>query len=553
MMKQRVLNLLFNEEIQALNLIDPLNDGKFDNAKDILDYCGFPCISEGMFSHEKSPREAMELGLLYLDKGLIRAALESFMAGLLSASPEDKEGLMRSLAWLFYMQKEPQLAYVCLSLAQVHSNGVSKKKLICERAFLLAEIGFLSKASRLFQHAFAMARSDEEKSRSLLGLASVNLAEQNWKMALDLVTSTEFDNKFFNRVQYIKAASYLGLGWLNDARIELEKFKNNNIDTEHSLNKAQAYRLILWGRLHSLAERFEEALLCFAEAIDCILMEPIYIDELLLGHISWNLAQIHKRLGENDAALIHFLRVQRLICSTVQLNDRVNVETEYTIGSLSRFSRFAPLLEVLDLVSLHEKQVPYAKMRSDRIAHYSKVLADKIGIGGEERLALIWGAKLHDIGNYAVPTELFFQTQPLTDDQWKMIKSHTRVDQAIIQTLQEVLPGAIDVISMHHERLDGAGYPEGLQGENIPIGPRICALAQAYDALTSPRPFRPAYAHKEAVKGLEQLAVGYLDPDLVRSFVQLHTDCEKEADSKTALSKIRFPHWTAVGTESFIG
>jgi putative nucleotidyltransferase with HDIG domain len=158
---------------------------------------------------------------------------------------------------------------------------------------------------------------------------------------------------------------------------------------------------------------------------------------------------------------------------------------------------------------------------SFRVALYAVALAKAMGIRGENLKALEWGSLLHDVGKMVVPDEILRKSGPLTEDEWLIMKQHPGWGYEMLAEVRFLQPAAIDVVYSHHERWDGQGYPRGLAGEQIPLVARIFAVVDAYDALTSDRPYRRACGHQQALAELRRVAGQQLDPGAAEVFCGL--------------------------------
>jgi putative nucleotidyltransferase with HDIG domain len=123
------------------------------------------------------------------------------------------------------------------------------------------------------------------------------------------------------------------------------------------------------------------------------------------------------------------------------------------------------------------------------VARLSRLVGMELGLNEEELEWLVHGALLHDVGKISVADAILEKIAPLTEEEWKVVKRHPEVGARMIEPL-EALCGAVPVIRHHHERPDGSGYPDGLQGDEIPLGARIVAVVDAYDVMLR-RPHRP--------------------------------------------------------------
>ena len=152
------------------------------------------------------------------------------------------------------------------------------------------------------------------------------------------------------------------------------------------------------------------------------------------------------------------------------------------------------------------------------MAYRSARLGAYVGLRGHELEGVAYGALLHDIGKIAMPDLLLNKTGPLTEPEFERMRAHPEIGERICDPLRlsrEFAP----IIRHHHERWDGLGYPDGLKGERIPLGARIVALADAYDAMLRGRPYRAPVTHEIAVEELRRCAGSQFDPGLVPLFI----------------------------------
>ncbi|WP_422446756.1 HD-GYP domain-containing protein [Thermoanaerobacterium sp. DL9XJH110] len=161
----------------------------------------------------------------------------------------------------------------------------------------------------------------------------------------------------------------------------------------------------------------------------------------------------------------------------------------------------------------------YTAGHSERVARYSGILAKALGLAEEEIKRLEFAAYLHDAGKVAIPRAILDKPGPLTIDEFKLMKKHPVYSMEIISMVRALADLAV-IAGMHHERYDGTGYPEGLSGESIPLGARIMAIADAYDAMTSIRPYQKTRNSAEAKEVLIKNAGGQFDPKLIKIAVK---------------------------------
>jgi diguanylate cyclase (GGDEF)-like protein/putative nucleotidyltransferase with HDIG domain len=176
----------------------------------------------------------------------------------------------------------------------------------------------------------------------------------------------------------------------------------------------------------------------------------------------------------------------------------------------------------------------YTYGHSKKTSEYAVRIAQEFGYSAERIAKLKAAALLHDIGKIRVPDNILFKPGPLIADEWVAIKEHPKFGVAILRHIKG-LSGCLPIIQHHHEHFDGNGYPAGLAGDDIPLDSRILAVADAYDAMTSPRPYRPdKLNHQDALKELVRCKGTYFDPEVVRVFAELWKplDLEELASSR---------------------
>jgi cyclic di-GMP phosphodiesterase len=179
--------------------------------------------------------------------------------------------------------------------------------------------------------------------------------------------------------------------------------------------------------------------------------------------------------------------------------------------------------EIAALAQLMIERDPLTYQHSQRVQHYAAALAWEARLSQNGRLdALEPAALLHDIGKLAIPDSLLAKPGPLTRAEYEQVKQHAVIGADLLAGVS--LGGSIAlIVRHHHEHWDGRGYPDGLRGEAIPVGARVLAIADAYDALTSDRPYRRALSHACAV-GLIRDGLGTMfDPRMADVFLRIES------------------------------
>jgi len=151
---------------------------------------------------------------------------------------------------------------------------------------------------------------------------------------------------------------------------------------------------------------------------------------------------------------------------------------------------------------------------TQRVRDIAVMIGEEMGLSRDQIEALKTAAMLHDIGKLAVPDHILSKPGTLTDEEMKKVQTHTLVGAAILESVKFPWP-VVPIIRSHHEWLDGSGYPDRLAGDQIPLGARILAVADVYDALLSHRPYRPAMTVQEAVTFMQERSGTQFDPDIV--------------------------------------
>ena len=169
------------------------------------------------------------------------------------------------------------------------------------------------------------------------------------------------------------------------------------------------------------------------------------------------------------------------------------------------------------LDSLAVKDV-YTREHTRRVASLSVTVAEGLGLRGERLRTLVVAALLHDIGKLRVPYEILQKAGPLTDEEFAVIKRHPADGVSLLRHVGG-FASAEPVVLAHHERLDGRGYPNGLSGDEVPLDARILSACDVYDALTSRRVYRDAWASERALALLQDETGTAFDPAVVAALV----------------------------------
>jgi putative two-component system response regulator len=212
----------------------------------------------------------------------------------------------------------------------------------------------------------------------------------------------------------------------------------------------------------------------------------------------------------------NFLRMRLLTLALTDQNrlleDRVRERTRELEGAR---------LEVIERLALAaEYRDDDTGEHAKRVGEMSARIAEYLGLSPDEVEAIRLAARLHDLGKIGISDSILLKPGRLTEQEFEQMKEHTRIGARVLNgSSVRVLQLAETIALTHHERWDGAGYPNGIQGEQIPLCGRIVAVADVYDALCSVRLYKPALTHAEAVAEIERHSGSHFDPRVVQAFL----------------------------------
>ncbi|MEN2984977.1 MAG: diguanylate cyclase [Dictyoglomaceae bacterium] len=212
------------------------------------------------------------------------------------------------------------------------------------------------------------------------------------------------------------------------------------------------------------------------------------------------------------------------------LADKAMYEAKiYGGGQYSYFSspsRFSLLKEIpkfdifLGLINAIDHKDNYTFTHCQDVAKYAYKLGEKLNLSKEELEILDLAGRLHDIGKIGIPSEILKKPGPLSESEWNIIKEHSKLGYLILSQIPKI-EKLLHAVLYHHERYDGKGYPQNLQGEDIPLFARILTLADAYSAMKSDRPYRKALTKRQIIKEIQKNAGKQFDPELAKIFINL--------------------------------
>ena len=165
-----------------------------------------------------------------------------------------------------------------------------------------------------------------------------------------------------------------------------------------------------------------------------------------------------------------------------------------------------------------DARVSYTGRHSAQVAYWVRAAARELHYDPDDLQSIYWAALLHDIGKIGVPEAVLSKAGPLSNKEWLVMRLHPTVGANMVRPLKTIAHIA-PMIDAHQEKYDSSGYPQGLQGEEIPLGARILAVADAYEAMTTDRYYRKARTHSEAAMELERHVGTHFDPIVVEAFL----------------------------------
>jgi putative nucleotidyltransferase with HDIG domain len=256
------------------------------------------------------------------------------------------------------------------------------------------------------------------------------------------------------------------------------------------------------------------------------LIVPMLMGEEALGSIAVY-SQSPRQWGEDEIRLLSLLANQTAIAIE---NTRL-LEAEHTARKHAEILHLQTIQQAQDLTLAYDTTIEGWSRALDlrdketeehtlRVTNLTLQLAQAFDISHVELKHIRHGALLHDIGKMGIPDNILRKAGELSDDEWAMMRQHPQFAYEMLSPIAYLLP-ALDIPYCHHEKWDGTGYPRGLKGEEIPLAARLFAVVDVFDALTSDRPYRPAWAKNKAIEYIRQKADSHFDPSVVDVFLRL--------------------------------
>lgn len=383
------------------------------------------------------------------------------------------------------------------------------------------EVHLLIAIGDMIASALHRAAEHEQTERRLQRIAALHAIDQAITSSMDLrVTLSVLLDQVVRQLE-VDAADVL----LNDTQLQMLKYaegrgfhfnKTNNMALR--LGEGLAGRVALYRRLMSIPKLSQsENTIIRTSLIESEKFVAYYgVPLIAKGKLKGVLEIFHRKPLNVEAEWIDFLETLATqtaiaIDSAELFNDIQQSNMELNLAYIATLEGWVRALDLRDKETEGHTQ---------RVTKRTVQLARSMGISEEELLHMHRGALLHDIGKIGIPDHILNKTGPLTDDEWNLMHKHPIYAYEMLNKIDFLKP-ALDIPYFHHEKWNGTGYPQGLEGEQIPLAARIFAVVDVWDALSYDRPYRKAWPQKDVYEYVIGQAGKHFDPQVVETWLEV--------------------------------
>src|SRR6056297_921260 len=335
----------------------------------------------------------------------------------------------------------------------------------------------------------------------------------------DFKTKIEYDNylkaKFFSLL--IFAVSLLSLIIANKVNDTVQITDVNFVFFVLSSANALLFRIMQPSR-HKL--NISHKLFVYALIITVLGWRTLLMTSSLVA-VSWIISRI-----------LYYKEIQNFTISRALRNQNANMQAEVLKQSLKLKNNEEEKIEeiIFSITKLLGIYDPYTNGHSENVATISQKISIELGLSNEDVKDAYWSGMVHDLGKLLVPIEILNKKGPLEKSEYETIKSHPSWGYEVL-CQSESLSSIAKYVLHHHERWDGNGYPDGLKGDEIPLISQILAVADAWDAMTSERPYRRAMSEYQAMAEIQKYRGEQFSHKVTNAFVKMQNNSQKPSDS----------------------
>jgi len=361
------------------------------------------------------------------------------------------------------------------------------------------------------ESAAAPSREETREMKKRLGHLQT-LYNMNYQLALsssiDDICSL-LEKSIFGAMQDVE---HICLLLRSQENFEPEMICNRNGNGQHPfsissaiLDRAEKERVGILAIDAAVDDRFSQSDSVVQDNVRSAICTPLIVKDEVIGALYLDNCQKPSCFGADDLALISAFANQAAI-SLHNASLYENVQKAYHQA-------------IRSLVTMLDAHTPYTVGHTERVARYSVGIAQELELDQEHLELVRLAAELHDIGKIGIDRELVSKPGKLTESEVKMFQSHVVTGEKILKPI-EYLRDVLPIVRSHHERFDGSGYTDGLKGDEIPVGARILAVADAFDAMTTQRSYNNPMTFENAVVECRRSAGTQLDPDAVEALAK---------------------------------